>query len=315
MTNGFNSSQTLAASITWKASKQSYYTVRFLVDRDRVLEAYQAYAYFRWVDDRLDQANAETSERIAFVDRQRLLMDSCYRGDCPRQTTIEERMLVDLIRGDREKNSGLQAYIRNLMAVMTFDAHRRGRLISHDELAEYSRLLATSVTEALHYFIGHNCRSSRSEASYLAATGAHITHMLRDTLDDTRDGYFNIPREYLESHRITPQDISKEPYQAWVKSRVQLARLYLNAGKSNIAQAENLRCRIAGFAYIARFESVLDAIERDGYKLRSDYPECKRLGSVMRMGWSVFTLALAYRQHGAGSYAPVNWRNPSEGKS
>jgi len=39
--NSFESSQSLAASITWKASKQSYYTVRFLVDRDRIVEAYQ----------------------------------------------------------------------------------------------------------------------------------------------------------------------------------------------------------------------------------------------------------------------------------
>ncbi len=313
--NGFNSSQNLAASITWKASKQSYYTVRYLVDCDRILEAYQAYAYFRWVDDRLDQANAEASERIAFVDRQRMLMDSSYRGDWPRHTSIEERMLVDLIRGDREKNSGLQAYIRNLMAVMAFDAHRRGRLISQDELAEYSRLLATSVTEALHYFIGHNCSFSRSDASYLAATGAHITHMLRDTLDDTQAGYFNIPREVIQSHGITPQDIGSDAYKAWVRSRVQLARLYFQAGKNNIATAENLRCRIAGYAYIARFEGVLDAIERDGYQLRSDYPECKRLGSVMRLGWSVASQALAHPQHGVESGALLARRNPSEGKS
>jgi len=66
--NAFESRQSLAASITRKASKQSYYTVRFLVDRDRVQEAYQAYAYFRWVDDHLDQAQLLASERIAFLD-------------------------------------------------------------------------------------------------------------------------------------------------------------------------------------------------------------------------------------------------------
>ena len=224
-------------------------------------------------------------------------------------------MLVDLIRGDREVNSGLGAYIRNLMTVMAFDAHRRGRLISQDELAEYSRLLATSVTEALHYFIGHSCHSPRNDASYLAATGAHITHMLRDTLDDTQAGYFNIPREFLDSHGITPQDVESDAYKAWVQGRVHLARHYLQAGKMNIAQAENLRCRIAGFAYIARFESVLDAIERDGYKLRSEYPECKRLGCVMKMGWSVFSSALAHPQHRVESGALLARRNTSEGKS
>jgi len=313
--HSFESSQSLAAAITWKASKQSYYTVRFLVDRDRKLEAYQAYAYFRWVDDRLDQATISASERIAFVDQQTTLMERCFRGDWPSHTTVEESMLVDLIRGDREKNSRLQAYIRNLMAVMAFDAHRRDRPISEDELAEYSRLLATAVTEALYYFIGHNCSAPHGAASYLAATGAHITHMLRDTLDDAQAGYFNIPREFLESHNITPQDISSDAYQAWVRSRVRLARLCLKAGKNNVAQAANLRCRLAGFAYIARFESVLDAIERDGYCLRSEYPECKRLGTTVKMVWSVLTLALAHHGTGAPSPTLLTRRNPSEGKS
>lgn len=313
--SSFESSQSLAAAITWKASKQSYYTVRFLVDRDRVPEAYQAYAYFRWVDDCLDQTSISAPERIAFVDRQSTLMERCYRGDWPSHTTVEERLLVDLIRGDREKNSRLQAYIRNLMAVMAFDAHRRDRLISEDELAEYSRLLATAVTEALYYFIGHNCTAPHGAASYLAATGAHITHMLRDTLDDAQAGYFNIPREFLESHNITPHDVMSDAYQAWVRSRVRLARLCLKAGKNNVAQAENLRCRIAGFAYIARFESVLDAIERDGYRLQSDYPECKRLGSVLKIGWSALSLALAHRRPRAASPALLGARNPSEGKS
>jgi hypothetical protein len=53
----------LAASITWAASKQTFYTIRFLADRGRVRDAYRAYAYFRWVDDRLDAAPA--ADRLA----------------------------------------------------------------------------------------------------------------------------------------------------------------------------------------------------------------------------------------------------------
>ncbi len=37
----------LAASITKAASQQTYYTIRFLADRDRMADAYRAYAYFR----------------------------------------------------------------------------------------------------------------------------------------------------------------------------------------------------------------------------------------------------------------------------
>ena len=283
--------QDLAAAITRTASRQTYYTVRFLVDHDRIAVAYRAYAYFRWLDDKIDCQAMETRQRIALVERQRALMERCYRGERPGDGTAEERMLVDLIQADREKNSGLQLYIRNMMALMAFDAARRGRLISQQELAEYERFLATAVTEALHYFIGHGCSSPRSEARYRAATAAHITHMLRDTLEDTAAGYFNIPREFLEAHGISAQDVSSAPYRAWVQSRVRLARDYFVAGKAYLAQVGNLRCRLAGYAYIARFEGVLDAIAREGYLLRPEYPECKSLGAGLKLAGAVFSLA------------------------
>jgi phytoene/squalene synthetase len=192
-------------------------------------------------------------------------------------------MLVELVQGDREKNSGLHAYLRNMMAVMAFDAERRGRLISKAELAEYTRHLAVAVTEALHYFIGHGCQSPQGEARYLAVTAAHITHMLRDTLEDAEAGYFNIPREVIESHGIGPREVWSNPYRKWVQSRVEQARACFKVGRDYLAQVENLRCRLAGYAYIARFDRVLEAIEQDGYRLRSEYPECESLLAGPRM--------------------------------
>ena len=188
---------TLAASITRAASKQTYYTVRCLVDRDLVPYAYRAYAYFRWVDDCLDLRITEQNERIIFVERQQAIINRCYQGERPSDLTAEECLLAELIAIDQEANSGLQAYIRNMMAVMAFDANRRGRLISQLELTAYADALATAVTEALHYFIGHHAAAPSSELRYLAATGAHITHMLRDTVEDTTAGYYNIPGDYL----------------------------------------------------------------------------------------------------------------------
>lgn len=212
MQKGFQSGQELAASITKAASKQTYYIICFLVDRDRVADAYRACAYFRWIDDRIDQVAIEKSEQVAYIDRQKALMSSCYLGQRLVHLTVEENMLADLILADQEKNSGLQSYIRNMMAVIDFDARRQGRLISRLELDRYTRNLATSVTEALHYFIGHDQPSPRNEARYLAATGAHITHLLRDTFEDIRARYFNIPREYLAAKGIGPQDVESDPY-------------------------------------------------------------------------------------------------------
>src|SRR5687768_5881359 len=97
----------LASTITRAASKQTYYTIRFLVDRPRVEEAYRAYAYFRWVDDVLDAqapkgsvvGDAERLERMCFLDRQRSLLEGCLRGVVPRDANRHEAMLVDLVQG------------------------------------------------------------------------------------------------------------------------------------------------------------------------------------------------------------------------
>jgi phytoene/squalene synthetase len=284
-----NASHFLAAAITKSASKQTYYTIRFFADRERVADAYRAYGYFRWVDDVLDAGAGTKSEKVAFINRQKSLLETSYRGETPNDVCAEEWMLVDLVSNDTEKNSGLCSYLRNMMGVMVFDTRRRGRVITQTELSDYSRMLAIAVTEALYYFIGHNDPAPGPEARYLSVTAAHITHMLRDTLEDTEAGYFNIPREYLQKHGITPFDVDSRAYREWVYRRVQLARRYFKAGRECLAQTKSLRCRLAGYAYTARFEWMLGAIERDHYCLRPEYPERKSLRAALWMGG--YTLA------------------------
>ena len=275
---------TPASSITKAASTQTYYTIRFLVDRERVDDAYRAYGYLRWVDDTLDTESGSNLERSVFLERQKSLLEKCYQGESPRDANIQEKMLVELIQHDHEKNSGLQIYLRNMMHVMDFDARRRGKLISQLKLNEYTRWLAVAVMECIHYFIGHDEFAPRDETRYLAVAGAHITHMLRDTFDDMQIGYYNIPREFLKENHIEPQDVQSDAYRTWVKSRVDLAREYFKVGKDYFARVQNPRCRLACFAYIARFEWLLDTMEREGYCLRPEYSERKSLGTKYRIG-------------------------------
>ena len=307
-----------ALSITRAASKQTYYTIRFLVDRARVKDAYRAYAYLRWVDDVLDANSgskpvlsaAEASERQEFLERQKSLLGSCYRGESPRDANIQENMLVELVQRDSEKNSGLEAYLRNMMLVMDFDTRRRGRLISQVELNEYTHWLAVAVTEAMHYFIGHAASAPHDETRYLAVSAAHITHLLRDTFDDVQAGYFNIPRELLEVNHIRPQDVHSAAYRLWVKSRVQLAREYFKAGKSYFERVQNPRHRLAGFAYIARFEWLLHTIEKEGFYLRPEYNERKHFGTGLRMSWLALSSLINLRA--APAPRPVVSRSAGE---
>jgi hypothetical protein len=70
---------------------------------------------------------------------------------------------------------------------------------------------------------------------------------------------------------------------------VQLARGYFQAGREYLARVQEPRCRLAGLAYTARFEWLLDTIEREGYRLRRQYNERKRLRTGLSMGLSTLS--------------------------
>jgi hypothetical protein len=61
-----------------------------------------------------------------------------------------------------------------------------------------------------------------------------------------------------------------------------------------LARVESLRCRVAGYAYLRRFEQVLADIERDDYVLRARYPE--RAGREAEASAWALWMALACRQ-------------------
>lgn len=280
----------LAHQITRDSSKQSYYTARLLADRELVDDCLRAYAYFRWADDIIDHSSRTREQRVRFIKRQRALVNSLYRGEQPADLMLEEEMVADLISHDRGENSGLRSFICKFLDILEFDAHRKGQLISKQELTWYSACLGRSVTDAILYFVGNGHPPLEDDSRYLAATAAHITHMLRDMADDLADGFINIPREFLEDQGIDPMDPGGEAFRTWVRTRVNQARAYFREGKRYLDRLGVLRCKLAAYWYCARFECVLDVIERDGYVLRPKYRERDKLSSKLKMGWLAVVL-------------------------
>jgi phytoene/squalene synthetase len=284
----------LARSITRASSRQTYYTARLLVDKELVDDCYRAYAYFRWADDVVDDVSQSREERISFVRRQKDLIDRLYRDERPDDLTRHEELIADVINSNGDENSGLSSFIRRFLAILEFDAHRRGDFISEEELAWYSECLGTAVTDCIQYFIANGHPYPVAENQYLAANAAHVTHMLRDMVGDVSDGFINIPREYLEAHGLSPGDVDSPLFRAWVRERVELARGYLRAGKRYLDGLDVLRCKIAGYWYCARFEGVLAAIERDGYVLRPAYSERRKLSTWLKMAYLSFSITLRH---------------------
>jgi phytoene/squalene synthetase len=295
MKNGINQeSADLARSITRTGSIQTYYTAKLMVDKDLVDDFFRAYAYFRWIDDVIDITAESDEERRSFIAHQSQLIADLYEKEEVADLQPEEEILRDLIFNDRGEDSGLQSFICNMFAIIEFDAHRKGRLISSEELDWYVNTLGKSVTDGLLYFIGNGSAYPEYENRYQAGVAAHISHLLRDADQDNQDGFFNIPSEYLIEQNIKQDDVDNPAYKDWVRGRVDQARVMFEEGKKYLDGLEVLRSKIVGYWYCARFEVVLDTIEADGYRLREEYHERRQIRTWLKIIWLGISLSVRH---------------------
>jgi len=289
-----NDSEQLARSITRSSSKQSYFTACFLADKELVNDCLKAYAYFRWADDVVDQQTSSREDRIAFIKRQKEIIAALYRREQVEGLTPQEQLVADLIHSDTRENSGLKSFIHNFFAIIEFDAERRGRLIYQEELTWYAARLGIAVTDAIQYFVCNTYIYPDSKNRYFSATAAHITHMLRDMRSDISEGYINIPVEYIHDTDLDLKDVNSPAFRNWVRNRVAQARDYFSIGKQYLDQLSVLRCKIAGYWYCARFESILDIIERDNYVLRKDYIQRRRFSNWLKIAWLAVSVTIRH---------------------
>jgi phytoene/squalene synthetase len=277
-----NRSALLARSITCASSKQSFLTAKLMVDKGLKDDCYRAYGYFRWVDDIVDVECVSRVERVAFMNRQLKLAETLYYGVSPVGLGPEEEMLADLIHHDHTNSPLLYSYITNFLAIIAFDADRKGHVITHAELDWYANTLGKAVTDGIQYFVCNGHPYPDSADRYAAATAAHITHMLRDYYEDIPDGFINYPRERLtENHKNAP-DMTQPEFKEWVQARVELARQLFSAGKIYLDSLPVLRCKIVGYWYCARFERILDQILADDYALRPVYPQPSKISTWIK---------------------------------
>jgi phytoene/squalene synthetase len=300
----FDKTAVLARDITKSSSKQTYYTARIMVDKNLELDCFRAYGYFRWVDDIVDIKSKTLEERQDFIHRQKDLVERLYRGERPNDLIPEEEILADLIHNDIDKCYRLRSYIHNFLAIIEFDVERKGRMITKNELDWYANTLGKAVTDGILYFVCNDFVYPESEHRYLAATGAHITHMLRDLVEDFRAGYFNIPKGVFTQDNPEKSSLTSEQMRIWVKSRVVLAQQYFDDGKRYLDKLPVLRCRIVGYWYCARFERLLNIIEGDDYILRESYEKGNRFVTWLKFAYiameQTWRHAIYHIQNGSG---------------
>lgn len=282
----------LARAITKHSSRQTYYTIKLLVDKPLVADCYKAYAYFRWADDQVDEPEISKKTYTDFVTRQTKIITAAYKHEPLPPLLPQEKMVVELIKADTQTNSKLKSFITNFWAIIQFDAQRKGTVVSQKQLHWYSQTLGKAVTDGILYFIGNKTEYPRAKNQYDAAIAAHLIHMLRDYREDVTAGYVNIPQEYLIKNQITATDWQHPLFKAWVKNQLVFARTLMESGKHYIESLPGFKCQLAAMWYCARFERLLPQIEGDHYILRDYYRRGGILTYSLRFGWLTVRLLL-----------------------
>ncbi len=284
----------IARKITLRGSLQTFITAFLLVDHYRINDFFLSYAYFRWIDDQIDIHLPSQDQRLLFIQRQADIIERAHLKVQFKDLTLEEGMIVRIINNDGFSESGLKSFVDNMFAIIKFDAYRKGKKISEAELNWYTNTLSKSVTDGIFYFIDNENIAPRNRTNYLLVRGAHIAHLLRDMVDDIREGFINIPTEYLEQNNVDEIDLLSIPIRKWVEKQAILAQNLLVKGKEQIFRQKSLRRKIAGSWYSARFEVVLDAIIRDDFLLRENYPEHRKAYNWLKIAYNSVVL---YSKH------------------
>ncbi len=260
----------LARLILFKANRLSYYLANLIPRRNRQYFRF-CYAYFRWVDDCIDDAAADGNDRRAFLSRQRQLLHDLYEGRSP-AVCYEEALLEGLIKWDmRSKGGELRASLESMIEAVEFECDRGDSIQWHNVLQDQFKKELLSFLN----IVSQCCDQSIAGGpppGIEAAFGAKIIHIIRDLVSDLECGRVNLSSEELKVFRLTPELLRSQPAsyrtRRWVSVTTRQAERQLAMGLVD-AGSGNLRYRLIVAVLTARYQAYAWAIRRNRFDISS----------------------------------------------
>lgn len=217
---------------------------------------YAAYAFCRLADDIADDPGMHIDERL---DRWQAELDHCYDGrpghlvtmalsDSLQTYPIPKAAFVDLIDGCRQD------------LVKT-------RYETFDELVEYCRLVAASISDISLAIFGYSSDSAIGHGRNLS-TALQLTNITRDIGDDLDRDRIYVPREDLDHFEVPETDLRARARTPAVLSLIRFqserARSYFRRAQPLIDEIDpDARFPVTLMGSI--YSTVLDEIDKDPF--------------------------------------------------
>lgn len=162
------------------------------------------FAYVKVIDNVVD-VEPDAEKALAYLSRQRRLLEACYGGAAPAagELPAPDRFGHQFFLQDARAGGPLRSCFEEVFAVMEFDVRRRGRVLSHEELDAH--LVATGEP-GIRFLTTFMAPEVELPPAYLAlASRAYLwADSLLDLEEDLADGLINVPAEAIERFQLTP---------------------------------------------------------------------------------------------------------------
>jgi phytoene/squalene synthetase len=234
-----------ARRVTKETTSFGYWVGRAFFRPELNLILFTAYAYFRWLDDIIDQENISREAASRLVARQRSLTRAWYAGSDPFPSNQFEALLQGAIEYDRMSEYRLHHMIHCFLSALAWDAERRHTIVTQQDLDRYSLHLGRAYAEGLLFGLGLNpvCSDYRGPRD-LCGTAAHLTHLLRDLFIDLELGYVNISSRDMERFCIDIADPELRGTKQWVMFTIERAHTLFLQGRRHRDGLPTMRARL-----------------------------------------------------------------------
>lgn len=214
-----------------KTSAGNFFLAFQLLPRTRRYAIYAVYAFCRAADDAVDEL-PEPSLRRAGLELVRDGLERVYRG---KPESPMEHALADTVGRYRLTKQ----YFDDLIVGMEGDIEPVVALDTLSELDEYCYRAAGTVGLLCLEVFGV---AGDAAKKYGLALGRalQLTNVIRDLREDARNGRCYVPKELLDEHGITREDIANG---TGGKAFVKLVRRLIEMAKAAYAEAERHRPR------------------------------------------------------------------------
>lgn len=197
-------------------SKTNFYYSFSLLPRDERVAMHSVYAFCRYADDIVDEADddelatdvpARPEEKLARkrerLNRLRLEVERCYRGESRHPILMPLSAVVKRFRIPKQ-------YFLTLLDGMETDLVKN-RYETFEELREYCYSVASVVGLICIEIFGYRYEETKEYAVDLGIA-LQLTNILRDVKADAARGRIYIPREDLRAFGYTEEDLLANRY-------------------------------------------------------------------------------------------------------